>query len=36
MERFNSHFYFYCVNNEIDLLTVTVNPNRLLPVITKG
>ena len=36
MERFNSRFYFYCINNKINPLTVTVNLSKLLPVVIKG
>jgi hypothetical protein len=36
IERFNSRFYFYYVNNRIDPLTVTVDLNRLPPVIIEG
>ena len=36
MERFNSRFYFYYIDNGIDPLTVTVNLSKLLPVIAKG
>ena len=36
MERFNSYSYFYCINNGIDPLTVTINPSKLPPVVAKG
>ena len=36
MERFNSRFYFYYINNGINPLTVMVDPSRLLPVIVEG
>ena len=36
IEHFNSRSYFYCVNNEINPLTVTVDLSKLLPVITEG
>ena len=36
IERFNSHSYFYYINNGIDPLTVIVDPSRLPLVITKG
>ena len=35
IKRFNSRFYFYCIDNGINPLTVMVDPNKLLPVITK-
>ena len=35
MERFNSHSYFYYVNNGINPLTVTVDLSKLLPIIAK-
>ena len=36
MEHFNSHSYFYCVDNGINPLTVVVDPSRLPPVIVEG
>ena len=36
MERFNSRFYFYYIDNGINPLTVIVDPSRLPPVITEG
>jgi hypothetical protein len=30
-KRFNSHSYFYCVNNRIDPLTVVVDLSRVPP-----
>ena len=36
MERFNSRFYFYCVDSRIDPLTVTVDLSRLPLVIIEG
>ena len=36
MEYFNSCFYFYYIDNRINPLTVTVNPNKLLPIIAEG
>ena len=36
MERFNSRSYFYCINNRINPLTVTVNLSKLLPIIAEG
>ena len=36
MECFNSHSYFYCVNNGINPLTIIVDLSRLLPVVAKG
>ena len=35
IKRFNSRFYFYCVNNRINPLTVTVDLSRLPPIITE-
>ena len=34
--RFNSRLYFYCVNNRIDPLTVTVDLSRVPPIIAEG
>jgi len=36
IERFNSRLYFYCVNNRIDPLTVTVDLSRVPPVVVEG
>ena len=36
IKYFNSRSYFYCINNGIDPLTVTVDLSRLPPVIIKG
>ena len=36
MERFNSRSYFYCVDNRINPLTVTVDLSRLPLVIIEG
>ena len=36
MERFDSRSYFYCVDNGIDSLTVTVDLSRLPLVVTEG
>jgi hypothetical protein len=36
MERFNSRSYFYCVDNRINPLTVTVDLSRLPPVVIEG
>ena len=36
VERFNSRSYFYCVNNRIEPLTITVDPSRVPPIIIKG
>jgi hypothetical protein len=36
IERFNSRSYFYCVDNGINPLTVTVDPSRLPLVIVEG
>ena len=35
-KRFNSRLYFYCVNNRINPLTVTVDLSRVPPIIIKG
>ena len=35
MEHFNSRSYFYCVDNKINSLTVTVDLSKLLPIIAK-
>jgi len=36
VERFNSRLYFYCVDNGIKPLAVTVNPSRVPPIIAEG
>ena len=36
MERFNSHLYFYCVNNGINPLTIAVDLSRVPPIIIEG
>ena len=36
IERFNSRLYFYCINNRIDPLTITVDLSRVPPIITEG
>ena len=36
IKRFNSCSYFYCVDNKIDPLTVTIDLSKLPPVIIKG
>jgi hypothetical protein len=36
IERFNSRSYFYCVNNGINPLTVTVDLSRVPPIIIEG
>jgi len=36
IERFDSHLYFYCVNNRIDPLTITVDLSRVPPVVVEG
>ena len=36
MERFDSRFYFYYVNNRINPLTITVDLSRLPLVIIEG
>ena len=35
-KRFNSRLYFYCVNNRIDPLAVTVDPSRVPPIVAEG
>ena len=35
IERFNSRSYFYCVNSRINPLTITVDPNRVPPIVVK-
>ena len=36
IQRFNNRSYFYYVNNGIDPLAVTVDLNRVPPIITEG
>jgi len=36
MERFNSRSYFYCINNRINPLAITVDLSRVPPVIVEG
>jgi len=36
IKRFNSHLYFYCINNRINLLTITVDLNRVPFIIKEG
>ena len=36
MERFNSCFYFYSIDNRINLLTVIVDLSRLPPIVIEG
>ena len=36
IKHFNSCSYFYCVNNRINPLTITVDPSRLPPVVVEG
>jgi len=36
IERFNSRFYFYCINNRIDPLAITVDLSRVPLVIIEG
>ena len=36
IERFNSRSYFYCVNNRINPLTITVDLSRVPLVIIEG
>ena len=36
MDRFNSCLYFYCVDNGIDLLTISVDLNRVPPIAKEG
>jgi len=36
IERFNSRLYFYCVNNGINPLTVTVDLSRVPLVVIEG
>jgi len=35
IKRFNSRLYFYYINNRINLLTITVDLNKMPPVITE-
>ena len=36
IERFNSHLYFYYVNNRINPLTIAVDLSRVPPIIIEG
>jgi len=36
IERFNSRSYFYCINNGINPLAITVDLSRVPPVIIEG
>ena len=36
IKHFNSHLYFYYINNRINLLTVIVNLKRVPPIIKEG
>jgi len=36
MEHFNSHLYFYCINNRINPLTIVVDLSRVPPIIIEG
>jgi hypothetical protein len=36
IDRFNSCLYFYCVDNGINPLTISVNLSRVLPITEKG
>ena len=36
IKRFNSRLYFYCVDNGINPLTITVDLSRVPPIITEG
>jgi hypothetical protein len=36
IQRFNNRSYFYCVNNSINPLAITVDLSRVPPVITEG
>ena len=36
IEYFNSHSYFYCIDNGINPLTVIVDLSKLPPIIIKG
>jgi len=36
IERFNSRLYFYCVNNGINPLTITVDLSRVPPIVIEG
>ena len=36
IERFNSHLYFYYVNNRINPLTIAVDLSRVLPIVVEG
>ena len=36
IERFNSYFYFYYINNKINPLTITVDLSKVPPIIAEG
>ena len=36
IEHFNSHLYFYCINNRIDPLAVIVDLSQVPPIIKEG
>ena len=36
IERFNSRLYFYCVNNRINPLTITIDLSKVPPIIAEG
>ena len=36
IDCFNSYLYFYCINNGIDPLTITVDLSRVPPIIKEG
>jgi len=36
IKRFNNYLYFYCIDNKINLLTITVNLNRVPFIIKEG
>ena len=36
VERFNSRLYFYCINNGIKPLTITVDPSKVPLIIAEG
>ena len=36
IERFNSRLYFYCIDNGIDPLTITVDLSRVPPIVAEG
>jgi hypothetical protein len=35
-KRFDSRLYFYCVDNRINPLTITVDPSRVPPIVAEG